>query len=111
MPTTLRVKRAGTSGSGPARPRPAAPKAPADPFVPGKTCWYTGPTGDVQQAEVVRKHFDDDPPYYTVRFDDGMERQTTAERLAATAPMPDPGNTNAKAAAFAAFMSEMEDLE
>ena len=83
-------------------------REPADPFVPGKTCWYAGP-GGTAQVEIVKKHFDDTPPYYTVRFDDGTERQTTAERLTTAAPMPDLGNS--KAAAFAAFMSEVDDLE
>ena len=47
------------------------------------------PTG--QDVQVLSVHYDDIPPYYTVLIvEDGREKQTSGNRLAAK-PKPEPG--------------------
>lgn len=43
-----------------------------------------------QSAEVVSVHREDDEAYYTIRFEDGRERQTTKANLAVTEPAEAP---------------------
>lgn len=43
---------------------------------------YTSNSGDIEVATVVRAHFDDDPPYYTIRLErSSIEKQTDSCNL------------------------------
>jgi hypothetical protein len=51
-------------------------------FESGDIVMYTSNSGDIEVATVVRTHFDDDPPYYTIRLDrSNKEKQTDARNL------------------------------
>jgi hypothetical protein len=56
----------------------ASPKESTPDWNVGQTLQYIS-TGE--QVSVLKKHFDDSPPYYTVRMSDGREKQTTAEKM------------------------------
>jgi len=47
---------------------------------PGCECWYRLRSGERQLATVLKVHYDDVPPYYTIRVA-GHERETVRERL------------------------------
>eukprot|EP00636_Phaeomonas_parva_P018145 CAMPEP_0118863622 /NCGR_PEP_ID=MMETSP1163-20130328/8425_1 /TAXON_ID=124430 /ORGANISM="Phaeomonas parva, Strain CCMP2877" /LENGTH=145 /DNA_ID=CAMNT_0006797645 /DNA_START=257 /DNA_END=690 /DNA_ORIENTATION=+ len=70
----------------PPRGRAAGNEAAASAFVAGERVWY----GDeLAPAAVVKVHFDESPPYYTVRLDGaegGRERQTVEEKLRPAVP-------------------------
>ena len=51
-------------------------------FESGDIVMYTSNSGDIDVATVVRIHFDDDPPYYTIRLErSNIEKQTDACNL------------------------------
>ena len=58
----------------------ARPPAAAAPFAVGETVVYVPASGAAPvDARVVKVHYDDAPPYYTIRtLADGRERQTVA---------------------------------
>ena len=38
-------------------------------------------TGKTEKAKIIKVHYDDNPPYYTINLADGGERETVIERL------------------------------
>ena len=51
-------------------------------FSRGEGCLYVAADGDLLEATVLGVHYDDDPPYYTIRLNgSGTEKNTTGSRL------------------------------
>ena len=67
-----------------AAPASAEGAAPEDPEVlaKGLECYYTDKkTGETVPVKILKVHFDDPPPYYSIKMPDGNERETVRERL------------------------------
>ena len=64
---------------------PAAAPAPAPAartFAAGDSVMYVNAqTDSLEEATVLAVHYDDDPPYYTIRLSPDREKQTVAEKL------------------------------
>ena len=52
--------------------------AQREPIVVGTRCWHRSSSCEVV---VIKVYYDDPPPYYSVRFADGTERNTIRARL------------------------------
>jgi hypothetical protein len=77
-----------------------AEKRPALPA--GADCWYDAGGGDLVQATIAQVHADVDGAFYTVRFTDGTEKQTTRGKL---------DSREERAEAVAAALLEEEERE
>lgn len=64
-------------------------EAPLPELAQGATVWYTTADGKRLLAIVVKVHYDDPPPYYTISID-GNERSTVREKLAPAGPQSRP---------------------
>ena len=60
---------------------------PGDPPVlpPGSKAWYTMADGQRVLTTILKVHYDDPPPYYTISIE-GRERSTVRSKLEPTAP-------------------------
>jgi hypothetical protein len=63
--------------------------------MPGQPVTYYDPQRDIKvPAQVIKIHYDSgDPPYVTLRFSNGQERQTTLDRI--MGPQGIPGSASA----------------
>ena len=68
--------------TGPVTPA-AQGQPPAGPIPVGTTCIYGTAADELEHVTVTAVHTELDPPYYTVRFEDGTERQTIRTKLLA----------------------------
>jgi hypothetical protein len=69
--------------AGPASVTPTAQGLPPGTIPVGTTCIYGTATDELEHVTVTAVHTEQDPPYYTVRFEDGTERQTIRTKLLA----------------------------
>ena len=47
----------------------------------GAVCYYREPNGELSTVRVVKVHYDEPPPYYTIAFEGGVERSTVLDKL------------------------------
>ena len=91
MATQLRKSGRLTGGSRLTGGRLTAAEGPASETLPGGAeCWYTDREGGRHRVKVLKVHYDDDPPYYTIKMEDGHERET----VPTTHPHPPPTKQN-----------------
>ena len=50
-------------------------------FTKGEEVFYHKSVDEKVLAKIVKIHYDDDEPYYTIRLQDGSEKQTIYSRL------------------------------
>jgi len=60
---------------------PPAAKAPRINFEKGQRAKYMHPVTGECVVKIVKIHYDDDPPYYTILMSNGNEKQTVHEKL------------------------------